>query len=85
MMFKYYIKGFSNYVFAKGGYIIRLDYVTKHKHYKSKRFVSYSKSDGRCTLYSDKNKKERLSKRAIKNRGFIKNGYPSFYTYDMRS
>jgi hypothetical protein len=77
-MFKHSVKGFSNYLFAKGGYILRLDYTTKHNHYKYKRFVSYSRSDNRCTLYSDKGKQERLSKRAIKNRGFVELDEPLF-------
>ena len=71
MMFKYSIRNFSNYLFSKGGFVIRLNYVTNHQHYKGARLVSYSKSDQRLTLYDDKGKKQRLSKRAIKNRGFI--------------
>ena len=71
MMFKYSIRNFSNYLFAKGGFVIRLNYVTNHQHYKGVRLVSYSKSDQRLTLYDDKGKKQRLSKRAIKKRGFI--------------
>ena len=70
MQFKHSIKGFSNYLFAKGGYVIRLDYVTSHKHYKGARLVSYSRSDNRLSLYDDNGKKQRLSKRAIKKRGF---------------
>ena len=71
MLFKYSIKGFSNYLFAKNGFVIRLNYVTNHHHYKGTRLVSYSKSDNRLTLYDDKGKKQRLSKRAIKKRGFV--------------
>jgi len=78
MYLKHSIKGFSNYLFAKGGFVIRLNYVTKHQHYKSVRLVSYSKSDQRLTLYDDKGKKQRLSKRAIKNRGFILIDNPLF-------
>ena len=71
MVFKHSISNFSNYVFSKGGYVIRLNYLTKHQHYKGYRLVSYSKSDQRLTLYDDKGKKQRLSKIAIKKRGFI--------------
>ena len=78
MLFKHSIKGFSNYLFSKGGYVIRLNYVTTHQHYKSVRLVSYSKSDQRLTLYDDKGKKQRLSKRAIKKRGFILIDSPIF-------
>ena len=70
MLFKYSIKGFSRYLFGKDGFIVRLPIVTNHKHYKSIRLVSYRK-DGRIILCSDKGKKETLSKRAIKKRGFI--------------
>jgi len=78
MYFKYSILNFSNYLFAKGGYVIRLNYVTNHQHYKGCRLVSYSKSDQRLTLYDDKGKKQRLSKRAIKKRGFILIDSPLF-------
>ena len=78
MMFKYSIRNFSNYLFAKGGFVIRLNYVTNHQHYKGVRLVSYSKSDQRLTLYDDKGKKQRLSKRAIKKRGFILIDSPLF-------
>jgi len=78
MMFKYSIRNFSNYLFSKGGYVIRLNYVTNHQHYKGCRLVSYSKSDQRLTLYDDKGKKQRLSKRAIKKRGFILIDSPLF-------
>tara|TARA_R110002167_G_scaffold102262_1_gene265481 strand:- start:371 stop:643 length:273 start_codon:yes stop_codon:yes gene_type:complete len=78
MYLKHSIKGLSNYLFAKGGFVIRLNYVTKHQHYKSVRLVSYSKSDQRLTLYDDKGKKQRLSKRAIKKRGFILIDNPLF-------
>mgnify|MGYP003654003323 CR=1 FL=1 len=71
MYFKHTIRGFSNYLFKKGGYVVRLNYVTNHKHYKGVRLVSYSKSDKRLTLYDDKGKKQRLSKIAIKKRGLI--------------
>jgi len=70
MILKHSIKGFSNYLFAKGGFVIRLNYVTSHQHYKGVRLVSYSRSDNRLTLYGDNGKKQRLSKRAIKKRGF---------------
>jgi len=78
MQFKYKIKGFSNYLFGKGGYVIRLKYVTNHLHYKEARIISYSKSDDRITLYDDNSKKQRLSKMAIKKRGFIKLEVPVF-------
>ena len=78
MYFKHSIPNFSNYLFAKGGFVIRLNYVTKHQHYKSVRLVSYSKSDQRLTLYDDKGKKQRLSKRAIKKRGFVLINEPLF-------
>jgi len=71
MLFKYSIPNFSNYLFAKNGFVIRLNYITKHQHYKGVRLVSYSRSDNRLTLYDDKGKKQRLSKIAIKKRGFI--------------
>jgi hypothetical protein len=70
MVFKHSVKGFSRYVFKKGGYVIRISIVTKHMHYKQPRFVSYRK-DGRIILYSDKGKKETLSKQAIEKRGFV--------------
>ena len=78
MYFKYSIRNFSNYLFAKGGFVIQLNYITNHKHYKSIRLVSYSKSDQRLTLYDDKGKKQRLSKTAIKKRGFTKLDNPLF-------
>ena len=78
MEFKHKIKGFSNYLFGKGGYVIRLKYVTNHLHYKEARIISYSKSDDRLTLYDDKGRKQRLSKTAIKKRGFIKLDTPVF-------
>ena len=78
MHFKYSIRNFSNYLFAKDGFVIRLNYVTNHHHYKGARLVSYSKSDQRVTLYDDKGKKQRLSKTAIKKRGFIKLDNPLF-------
>lgn len=71
MQFKHSIRNFSNYLFAKGGYVIRLNYITNHQHYKGARLVSYSRSDNRLSLYDDNGKKQRLSKRAIKKRGFI--------------
>ena len=70
MVFKYSVKGFSRYLFGKDGFIVRLPIVTNHDHYKKIRLISYRK-DGRVVLYSDKGKKETLSKRAIKKRGFI--------------
>jgi hypothetical protein len=78
MHFKHSIPNFSNYLFAKGGFVIRLNYITNHQHYKGVRLVSYSKSDQRLTLYDDKGKKQRLSKRAIKKRGFLKLDCPVF-------
>ena len=78
MYFNHSIKGFSNYLFAKGGFVIRLNYITNHQHYKGCRLVSYSKSDQRLSLYDDKGNKQRLSKRAIKKRGFQKLDCPVF-------
>ena len=69
MVFKHSVKGFSRYLFGKDGFIVRLPIVTNHDHYKSIRLISYRK-DGRVILYSDKGKKETLSKSAIKKRGF---------------
>ena len=65
MKFKHTIRGFSNYLFAKGGYVIRKQYKTPHKHYKEARLVSFDKND-RIYLWNDKGKKERLSKRVLK-------------------
>ena len=70
MVFKHSVKGFSRYLFGKDGFIVRLPIVTNHYHYKSIRLISYRK-DCRVILYSDKGKKETLSKSAIKKRGFI--------------
>ena len=77
MLFKYSLKGFSKYLFGKDGFVVRTNIVTSHHHYKQTRLISYRK-DGRLVLYSDKGKKETLSKRAIKKRGFIKLDSPLF-------
>ena len=77
MLFKYSLKGFSNYLFGKDGFVIRTNIVTPHHHYKQTRLISYRK-DGRFILYSDKGKKETLSKMAIKKRGFVKLHEPLF-------
>ena len=66
MEFKYTARGFSNYLFAKGDYVIRKPYVTKHLHYKNARIISFDKND-RIYLWSDKGKKERMSKRILRN------------------
>jgi len=78
MEFKHKIRGFSNYLFAEGGYVVRIKYVTNHLHHKEDRIISYSKSDDRLTLYDDKGRKQRISKIAIKKRGFIKLDNPVF-------
>jgi len=77
MIFKYSLKGFSNYLFGKDCFVIRTNIVTSHNHYKQIRLISYRKDD-RIILYSDKGKKETLSKRAIKKRGFILIDNPLF-------
>ena len=77
MMFKYSLKGFSSYLFGKDGFVVRTNIVTSHHHYKQTRLISYRK-DGRLVLYSDNGKKETLSKRAIKKRGFQKLDCPVF-------
>jgi hypothetical protein len=77
MIFKYSLKGFSNYLFGKDGFVVRTNIVTSHHHYKQTRLISYRKDD-RIILYSDKGKKETLSKRAIKKRGFILIDSPLF-------
>jgi len=77
MYFRYSLKGFSSYLFGKDGFVVRTNIVTSHNHYKQTRLISYRK-DGRIVLYSDKGKKETLSKRAIKKRGFQKLDCPVF-------
>jgi|TARA_R110000751_G_scaffold1723_1_gene6233 hypothetical protein len=77
MEFKYSLKGFSSYLFGKDGFVVRLPIVTNHKHYKGIRLISYRK-DNRLVLYSDKGKKETLSKIAIKKRGFLKLDSPVY-------
>lgn len=65
MVFKHSIKGFSNYICAKGGYVLRLNYCTKHHHCKDKRLVSFDKNN-RIYLWDDLGQKHRLSKRQLK-------------------
>ena len=62
MIFKYSLKGFSNYLFGTDGFGVRTNIVTSHHHYKQTRLISYRKDD-RIILYSDKGKKETLSKK----------------------
>ena len=64
MIFKHSIKGFSNYLLAKNGFVIRTFYVTNHLHYKDPRLISFK--NNRIYLWSDSGKKERLSQRQLK-------------------
>lgn len=57
------IKGFSNYYKTKQGWLIRLGYLTSHKHYKEARFISFNKRN-QAVLYRD-GKKEYWSKRQL--------------------
>ena len=66
MDFKYTLRGFSNYLITKDGIIIRKPYVTNHNHYKEAKQIIFDKNN-RVYLWSDKGKKERLSKRILRH------------------
>ena len=57
------IKGFSNYYKTSEGWLIRLEYVTSHQHYKSTRFITFNKRN-QARLYRN-NKLETWSKRQL--------------------
>lgn len=64
MVFKWEIKGFDLYLISEEGHILRKEYVTKHKHYKSPRFIS-SNSRNQFRLWRN-GKQEVWSKRQLR-------------------
>jgi hypothetical protein len=63
MTIKWKLRGFDNYFITTEGYVIRGDYVTKHLHFKSIRFISFN-SRNQVILYRN-GAKEYWSKRQL--------------------
>ena len=59
------LRGFSNYFVTDKGWVIREEYTTNHRHYKSSRFINKN-SRNQFTLYRD-GVKEMWSTKQLRN------------------
>lgn len=66
MVFKWKIEGFENYIVSEHGHVLRIEYCTRHMHYKSPRFITFNKRN-QIRLYKN-GSLEYWSKKQLRNK-----------------